>query len=463
MIERKSAEVDSRFLCLTYDNFENVAAGGGTLAAHQLELCRLLTLGILAKLEADSIDAIFLSDHERQIVKVAAQKFLGGLSMGEYEAAIQAVKTLGDKAADFWNKYGGPVAAGVALLIKKAGLDDVNIAVSLEQHAIDTTSASAKYFLAQLLTVAKKLDWDSVYFLVDKVDETPATTMDADAAYKLIANLAFDLPTIELPGAAFKFFLWDRMEVGLRTNGLRADRLQVVKLRWTVGELAEMLGRRLEAYSGGAVTSFNTLLDHSVEYDVQLLLAHLSHGSPRDVIRTARSIISEHTRMSGEPDSIAWKTVLRGILKFAKEVTDERYPQQTSDFARVAQPSFTLKKIASGVFKISTQGANAKVQGWMNAGAVRQLGTQPNPGKKPLNLYGFVDLRTVLASTPVGDVESVLYQYEWECSVCREMVVVGESEFDCPNCGEKVRPGEAKSLLEVCASPQFRVSGDSGL
>ncbi|WKK71569.1 hypothetical protein Q0F99_19960 [Rathayibacter oskolensis] len=451
MIERTSLQMDSRFLCLTYDNFESATAKGATLAAHQIELCRLLTLGVLTHLEDDTIPAIFLTDHERQIIKVAGQSFLSGLSAGEFQEAMKAVKTLGDKAGEFWKKYGGVVAIGVALLMKKVGLDDVDISASLEQQASDKSSASARYFLEQLLAVAAKLGWDSVYFLIDKVDETPATTMDADAAYKLIAQLVLDLPTIELPGAAFKFFFWDRMESGLRGSGLRADRMEVVKLRWTVNELSDMLGKRLGAYSNGTVTSFNQLLSSMIDYDVQLLLAHLSHGSPRDAIRMARAIVAEHTRMGDEPDSISWRTVMRGILNFSKEVTSERYPQLITDFSRVAAPSFTLKKIASGVFKISAPGANNKVQGWMNAGAVRQLGTQPNPGKKPLNLYGFVDLRTVLSSTPIGDVQDVLEESEWECPACRELIVVGEAEFDCPECGESVQTSGARNLLEVCA------------
>lgn len=448
MIEREAVGPDAAYLCLTYDAFAPVVASGGGLAAHQLELCRVLTLAILAHLQEDSVEAVFLSDHERQIVKIAAQQFVGGLGLGEYQAAVAAVKTLGDKAADFWKKYGGPVAAGVALLMKKAGLDDVNISIALEQQAQDSSTASTYYFLSQLVAIARKLGWDAVYFLVDKVDETPATTNNAEAAGKLIRDLVTDLPTLETPGAAFKFFFWDQMEQYLRMNGLRGDRVEIVNLGWTVGELSQMLARRLAAFSGGKLTSFNQLVDETATVDGHLLLVYLSHGSPRDMIRMARSIVKEHTRMPNEPAKISSRTLARGITEFSKESTLEKFGRFQSDFSRIPSASFTLTELAS-VFKISTTGVTNKVNAWIPTGAVRALGTRPNPGAKPLNLYGFTDLRIVIASSSesIGD---VLNTKAIECGDCANVIYADEAELDCPNCGSKVVRGEARSLLDIC-------------
>ncbi|WP_152609320.1 hypothetical protein [Kocuria rosea] len=235
MIERTSSEDDSNFLCLTYDNFTAVQKSDGSISAHQTELCRLLTLGILACLEYDSSYAIILSDHERELVKVAAQRFVGGLTMGEYEQAVKAVKTLGDKATEFWRTYGGPVAAGLALLMQRAGMNDVNIPVALQEQAKDHTDASVKYFFDSLVSIARNLGWDAVYFLVDKVDETPSTTTNADAAGKLIAELVTDLPTIETPGVAFKFSFGTEWTSISETMGLEvtAWRLSPWGGQWT--------------------------------------------------------------------------------------------------------------------------------------------------------------------------------------------------------------------------------------
>lgn len=448
MIEREAASPDATYLCLTYDAFATVVASGGGLAAHQVELCRTVTLAILSYLEDDSVEAVFLSDHERQIVKVAAQQFVGVLGLGEYKAAVGAVKTLGDKAGDFWKKYGGPVAAGVALLMKKAGLDDVKISVNLEQQAQDSGAASSYYFLSQLVEIARKLGWNAVYFLVDKVDETPSTTNNAEGAGKLILELVTDLPTLETPGTAFKFFFWDQMEEYLRANGLRGDRVEVVNLGWTVDELSRMLSRRLLAFSNNRVSSFNQLVDETATVDFHKVLVYLSHGSPRDMIRMARSIVKEHTRMPDEAVKIHPNTVADGIVGFSKESTLEKFSRFQGDFSRISSASFTLTDLAS-VFKISTTGVTNKVNAWIPTGAVRPLGTRPNPGAKPLNLYGFADLRIVIASSS-DKIGTVLSTQAVECTDCKNMIFASEAELDCPNCGSKVVRGASRNLLEVC-------------
>lgn len=449
MIEREAIAPDATYLCLTYDAFTSVASQGGGLSSHHVELCRIVTLAILSYLEDDSVEAIFLNDHERQIVKVAAQQFVGGLGLGEYKTAVGAVKTLGDKTGEFWKKYGGPVAAGLALLMKKAGLDDVNVSVTLEQQAQDSGVTSSYYFLSQLVEIAKKLGWDAVYFLVDKVDETPRTTNNAEAAGKLILELVTDLPTLETPGAAFKFFFWDQMEDYLRVNGLRGDRVEVVNLGWTVDELSEMLSRRLAAFSDNKITSFNQLVDEETPVDAHKVLVHLCHGSPRDMIRMARSIVKEHTRMPNEASAISSATLAKGIVDFSKESTLEKFGRFQKDFSRIQNSSFTLTELAS-IFKISTTGVTNKVNAWIPTGAVRPLGTRPNPGAKPLNLYGFADLRIVIASSS-ETIGRVLSSNAVECSECMRIVYSKETEVDCPDCTAKVVSEKARSLLEVCA------------
>jgi hypothetical protein len=449
MIEREAVVPGANYLCLTYDSFAAVVSSGGGLANHHVELCRIVTLAILSYLEDDSVEAIFLSDHERQIVKVSAQQFVGGLGLGEYKAAVAAVKTLGDKAGDFWTKYGGPVAAGVALLMKRAGLDDVSISISLEQQAQDSGAASTYFFLSQLVAIARKLGWSAVYFLVDKVDETPSTTNNAEAAGKLVLELVTDLTTLETPGAAFKFFFWDQMEGYLRANGLRGDRVEVVNLGWTVDELSEMLSRRLAAFSAHRITSFNQLVDAGAPVDTHRLLVYLSHGSPRDMIRMARSIVKEHTRMPNEAATISSLTVAKGIVEFSKESTLEKFGRFQSDFSRIPSASFTLTDLAS-VFKISPTGVTNKVNAWIPTGAVRPLGTRPNPGARPLNLYGFTDLRIVIASSS-DRIGVVLENSAIECGDCKNIIYANEAELDCPNCGSKVAKETSRNLLEICA------------
>jgi len=448
MIENQSAD-QSGYLCVTYDSFDVGGAGvlhKPTLEGHLVEICRLMTVGILERLtnatEADKLDA-----RQKAVVKAAGDLFLARLSALEYEQALKSVKSFGQKASDFWHKYGGVVAVGIAALMRKAGLDPVQLPDDL-QAATLSPDGSARYFYVELLKICKTLGWTSVYFLIDKVDETPTTSTNADAAFNLIRPLLVDLPTIEAPGAAFKFFLWDQTEDSFRAGGGRPDRVHVVTLNWSVNELELMLKRRLLAFSDGKVESFNALLCADAELDAHRLLAYLANGSPRDMIRMAASIVAEQTRHTLDAACITETSLFRGIQTFAKQRSQELYPQFLDDLQKVGRSSFTITTLSGDVFRVSTQAARSKVQKWQAAGAVDKIAEIPNPNGRPTYLYGVADPRLSIAIRG-RDVRLALNEDLEVCLACNGLVVAAEHELVCPHCGETIADASSKSLLET--------------
>lgn len=449
MIEKRSETAELPFLCLTYSSFASVTKLGGTLNAHHIELCRLLTIAILVRLEESSIWINELNAHDKEVVKVATRTFLGHLSAGDYETAFRSVKTPGDKMGELWKKYGGVVAAGIAVLMKKAGLDDVQVSVTLEQEAEKVNTDGPRYFWDALVSITAKLGYRAVYFLVDKVDEAKGSGIDSKVAADLIAELVTDLPTLEHPGVAFKFFLWDQMRQHLLADGLRGDRMEVIRFTWTHAELSDMLSRRLKTFSAEKIQSFNDLMEPDCPIDVHLLLVHLSNGSPRDVIRMARSIVTEHTRVENAAEKISLRTVYRSVHDFSVERVQESFAKYSKDFAKVPEPSFVVGDLTK-VFKHSPTGVSNKIQAWVASGAVVSLGTRANPGAKPPHLYGFADLRIVLAYRPLPDTELVLDNFALQCPDCQTWIVTGEAETSCPSCGSDVMLGNARSLFDFC-------------
>ncbi|MHC6228822.1 P-loop ATPase, Sll1717 family [Arthrobacter sp. MMS24-T111] len=449
MIEQESAKEDSTFLCLTYDNFDHLAGGEATLLKHQLGICRLLTVALLSWLEQDTSERFWLSEHQKQVLKVAGQTFLSGLNQDEYRQAFGAVKTFGDKTNDLWHKYGGVVAVGVAALMVKAGIDGVNIPKELTAQTSNPES-SARYFYTELVSIVQTIGWESVYFLVDKVDETPTTTDDPEAAWALIANLVTDLPTIEQAGVGFKFFLWDQTSDFFSKFG-RPDRINTLPLKWTIEELSDMLSRRLQAFSNGKVVNFNDLLEPTFGIDVHRLLAHLCNGSPRDMIRMAAEIVSEQTRKSAAVDHLTEYAVYSGILAFSKKRSRELFPQYDSDFSKISEASFTINKLASDVYRISENAARGKVQKWTTAGAVEKVDELPNGKNRPIHLYAFRDFRIVLARGTVSDLPLYLDSWALECNNCQTVAITSRNEAPCLECGSPVRVGSARGLLSVCS------------
>jgi hypothetical protein len=448
MIEEESVG-QGQFLCLTYDSFDfgiNVLRNP-TIETHLIEISRLITTGILERLTAPG-EADKLDDREKQVVKAAAELFLSRLSALEYERAVRSVKSLGQRAGDFWQKYGGVVAAGIAALMKKVGLDPVQLPQDLQEATL-SPDGSARYFYVELLKICRRLGWKAVYILVDKVDETPTTATSADAAFNLIRPLLVDLPTLEAPGAAFKFFLWDQTEESFRIGGGRPDRMHVVTLNWSVNELELMLTRRLLAFSDGQVDTFNQMLCSDVTVDAHKLLAYLAHGSPRDMIRMAASVIAEQTRHSGEAPCITEKSLFQGVQSFSLQRSQELYPQFLPDLQKVGEPTFTITGISSDIFRFTTQAGRSKVQKWQNAGAVDKIAELPNQAGRPTYLYGFADPRLVI-TVRGRDVQTALRQDLHVCGACARFVTSVDPELSCPHCGQSFESGTSRSLLDVC-------------
>ena len=445
MVEEAGLDVAAPFLCINYSNFESVGGTTPTLTNHLSQLSRLITLALLAELDAEPTGTSDLSLHDKQVLKVAARTLLSTLNIDEFRAAMAAVKTVGDKAGDLWRKYGGIVAAVVDGAMQKMGMNTVNLPSELVAQTQDQ-STSAQYFFSQLVGIAQKLWWQSVYVVIDRVDETDATSSKPQAAFELIRTLVTNLSTVEHQGVAFKFFLWDQLRPIAIDAGLRTDRITEFRLSWSVDEIARMLSARLAAYSDNNYTSFNQLLDDSVAIDVHLLLAHLCYGSPRDMIRMAKQIISEATRRTSSIMSIPEAAVWKGIHEFSKTRTSELYGRYESDLMKFNDVSFVTNKLASDVFRISDNAMRQKLQQWTDVGVIRKMTELATGKNRPKHVYTFTDLRVVLARTALLDIQLALDNYALECTNCQRFVLGSDAVLVC-ECNSSVKISDAKSLL----------------
>jgi hypothetical protein len=451
--QRKTIEdlaQSKNYLCVAYINFFR-ASVPQTLDNHLAEISKLITLAVLTAFEDEPYDVNLLTPHQQEVLKYAATRYLSGLNQQEFSVAMGAVKSLGDKARDFMEKHGAVVAAGIQILLKKVGLDDIAVPTEL-RGTTQGDSSSATYVFGQLLEIAAVLNWNSVYILIDKVDEAEGVNGDAAAAFGVIEALLMSLPTLEIPFVAFKFFLWDKLEQPFDDNDGRADRVEVSHLDWTVDDLSKMLAERLSWFSSRSITSFNDLMSSDTQLDVHLLLSHLSAGSPRDMIRLAQEILKEHTRSIGAPVEIAESTVISAIRIFSVQASKLRYKKHYQDLVRIAEPTFTSSKLANDVFRIKVDAVRPKVEAWKQLGGVVQVGEQPQAKGRPAYVYAISDVRLIVAAAPAAEVLLALGNYCFVCSGCHRLVITSSSFTHCAKCGAKVSMTDP-SLLELCTRP----------
>jgi hypothetical protein len=451
----EDASQEQRILCITYDSFDlpdRFRIEDATWDYHATQVVRLLVVGILAALlDAPSL-AERLDGRDKRHLRYYVDEFVGSMSEEEFKRATAAIKSLPEKAKELWERFRAPVKAGINVILVACGLVKLDGAGG-DQEPEEKPDESMRYHLQRLTEIARTLGFASTYILVDRVDEIPLTATDASRTLQFIHPLVTDLPTLEMDGSAFKFFLWDRIEDEYRESGGRPDRVPIYTLAWSSDDLQQMMSRRLSALSRGNVESLNQLTCDDVTLDLHALMAELASGSPRDLIRMMARIVAEQTRTSDDAPCISDAAIWEGIRKFSDERANELIGQYLPDLRRIGargQVTFTIPQLASDVFRITTQAARSKVQKWQQTGLVAQIGELPNPGNRPMHLFGAVDPRLAIAMLRTTGPDEILGNYGLYCPSCDHLVLSDRDEIVCPNCNREFQLGAAQSVLERC-------------
>jgi hypothetical protein len=305
--------------------------------------------------------------------------------------------------------------------------------------------------LRRQIGIAQKCGFKSVYILIDRVDETPLTGSDARQSFSLIRTLISDLPTLEIPGIAFKFFLWDQLKGEYIDSGARPDRIKMFDLNWKPEELERMLTERLREFSDNKHSSFNSLMSAS-DLNLHRLVAWLGVGSPRDMIRVCGRIVDEHTRSHSTIELIENQTIYLGIQNFARERAEELFASNVAQLKKLNSVTFTVNQLASDFLRISIQAARNRIGPWQNIGAIRKIDEIENQGSRPLHLYGISDLRLLLALFPKLEVKEVLQNWCFVCPSCGSAILSDRKEIVC-ECGERTQSKSAKTLFSECSRP----------
>ena len=291
-----------------------------------------------------------LNETEKKVLKTLIQEHLGNIHEFELKTAIDSLKSFSEKAKEFWNKYFGAINMLVNGLSHSLNLQGVNM---IKFDAYEKKLARPyKYRLEMFRDLCLKIGFESVYVLLDKVDESELTGNKAEDSFKMIQSMVRDLELLEMDKFGFKFFLWDQLGSHFREYS-RPDRVEQFTLEWSNEELEQMLAQRLSAYSGGKITDLEQITTKFQE-DITPLVILFAQKSPRDAIRICKQIIAEQREINSESTHIESKAILEGIENFCKiralEITDE---VKIRELRKIGFVEFTIPYLTNDVFKIS--------------------------------------------------------------------------------------------------------------
>lgn len=162
-------------------------------------------------------------------------------------------------------------------------------------EAIRTERMPANVLYRQLVELAQAAGLDAVYVLVDRTDEPHTLAAYPERVAEMLGPLLAELPLIEVPGVAFKFFLPAEVVSALATfPGVRQDRVLFRELRWSAQALGEVLTQRLSVFSEGRITSIGQLCHSDLASRIETDLLELARGVPRTLLRICESLVLVH-------------------------------------------------------------------------------------------------------------------------------------------------------------------------
>jgi len=325
MIEKR-AKITPNVLTVTYANHDLTQYNNINeidLNYHLTFLNRLLLLAFFSKLENPDIDFTYLFNfNERQYIYKLSRIYLFDTPASFPSHAVNSLKTIEDYAIDIWRNLKEPIANIIKQISSKKGVE-----IDLSKVEIDRKlEFSHRDNLNNLIQILKKLGVDSVYVLVDKVDEQNLTGNNPENSFKFIEDLLKDLELLETPGLCFKFFLWDALKQ-YSTIYARPDRVFAFDLQWSWQQLQLMLSKRVNAYSKGKVSNFEKLLDDKKSFGRIILFSELS---PRDCIRICNRVLSEQYKANPQSLTFYSQVVNRAIEMFCEDKAKELIPNSNN-------------------------------------------------------------------------------------------------------------------------------------
>jgi hypothetical protein len=201
---------------------------------------------------------------------------------------------------------------------------DIAFLAGDETLSWDWTSLSPREILHRFCRLIRAMGWESVYVLLDRVDELAATADKVEGAVELLQPLVADQPLLAMPHIAFKFFL--PIEVGSALQErvyIRRDRVCWHTIGWTWEDLTKLIQLRLRCFSEDNVTRFEDLCAPDARYAVMDRLLDVCEWSPRNLLRLCRSVIQHHVEHAPTTLLLSRSDVTNAVLKFSHQLEME--------------------------------------------------------------------------------------------------------------------------------------------
>lgn len=281
-----------------------------------------------------------LDNFEKEKLAFIIQEFFKTLSKREYLERNDKVKRFKAKNAffDFFNSYLNKpinllVSGGIEIIsdtvAKSLGLPKVQNEEFYKNYIPEFKTKvpekkitfenydynSLKNILIDLSKIIKKVGYNNVVIMIDKIDENRNLRGSINDICNFIEEILKDTNLLMQNDFGVVFSIWDEVRNVLASRGVRFDKFRPIDVTWTSQEIIEIINKRISFFSNKAKNIQDLLVD-SNEKDGIIMLANYS---PRDLFHLFANIYDEQSVIDSSSSYFSREAINNGKLKFCKE------------------------------------------------------------------------------------------------------------------------------------------------
>jgi hypothetical protein len=195
----------------------------------------------------------------------------------------------------------------------------------------DFADAEGSFFaFSRLVLLCKKLGYQRVIFIIDKIDEDSRFGNAAEDISEFIEPLLTDNKLLLDKSFQLVISLWV-IPLNMIKSSVRTQKLNCPTINWSSGDLKSVLNKRLSVYSDNNVREIESIFDSSIENDNLEKILNLSNRNPRDLWHVMNRIMLAQHKINPDSKFIGNLAIQEGLDTYVKEFNFyEYYPRKSN-------------------------------------------------------------------------------------------------------------------------------------
>ena len=256
-------------------------------------------------------------------------------------------------AGSFVDEYIAKHFTGLPPLSESVKIKDFfpELPVSIEEEFID--QEVSYQLMVRICTLSKKLGFDRVLLIFDRVDEDARFSNDAEAISDFIVKILTDNKFLLEEALQVVFSSWVTPFNYIKDQ-VRTQKHYCPTLTWRFEDLEKALNQRLKVYSEGKVFNYKELFTQDVSEKEFEEIFSISNGNPRDLWHIFAALFKLQFEEDSTTNKICKTVIPKALVSFVTSFNYyEYYPRKSNSRANsmdIYSYSKHLLKLDSEIF-----------------------------------------------------------------------------------------------------------------